>query len=102
MTTMTIKLPAELKAFVEEAVAKEPNADASRFIADLVRAERRRRAEEYLIQLVKEADESGPATPMTRKDWDNLKRRAHERLAKAKAAANTKGRKAPGDRKGVR
>jgi antitoxin ParD1/3/4 len=85
MATLTIKLPAELKTFVEEAVSKEPDGDASRFIADLVRAERRRRAEAYLIQLVKEADDSGPATPMTKEDWQRIREEGLKRIRQKKA-----------------
>jgi hypothetical protein len=43
---------------------------------------RKRLAEQKLIKLIKEAEDSGPATPMTDQDWKDIRSRALSRLAK--------------------
>ena len=85
METLTIKLSKAHREFINEHLAESGCKSASDFIDALIRAERRRRGEERLVQLVKEADESGPATPMTNEDWADIRRRAMRRLAGRKA-----------------
>ena len=65
MATLNISLPKPLKDFVDDQVSAGSHSNASAFIAALVRAERKRRAEEKLLALVREAEESGPSTPWT-------------------------------------
>ncbi len=84
MKTLTISLPSALKSFVDEQLANGNHKDPSNYIAALVRAERKRRAEKKLLELVRQADESGPATPMTAQDWERVRSRALTRLAKEK------------------
>ncbi len=84
MNTLKISLPHDLKSFVHEQLAAGNHKNPSAYIAALVRAERRRRAEKKLLELVRQADESGPATPMTAQDWDRIRSRARARLAKEK------------------
>lgn len=87
MATLTISLPKDLKSFLDAQIAGGKYADPSEFLASLLRAAQRKRAEEKLVQLVKEAEESGPATPMTREDWANIRREALKlkQLAEEKA-----------------
>jgi hypothetical protein len=47
----------------------------------LIREAQKRRAKQELEAKLREALESGPATPMTREDWDELRRRVWEREA---------------------
>ena len=84
MPAFKITLPQELKRYVDACVAEGDHGDASDFIARLVRAEKKRRAEKELLRLVREAEASGPATPMTRKDWEGIRRRALARIASEK------------------
>jgi antitoxin ParD1/3/4 len=84
METLKISLPSSLKSFVDEQLATGNHKDPSEYIAALVQAERKRSAEKKLLELVKQADESGPATPMTAQDWDRIRSRARARLAKEK------------------
>ncbi len=92
MATLTIKLSKDQRAFIEEHLAETGCKSVDTFIDSLIRAEQRRRAEEKLVRLVREADESGPATPMTREDWDDLKRRVWQRHAQAKETSRGKSR----------
>ena len=79
MISFTISLPKAHKEFIESQVAEGGFESVSKYLDSVLRAERRRKAEEELLALVETAEQSGPATPMTRADWDRLKRRVHER-----------------------
>lgn len=98
MTTVTVKLSKELKDFIEEEVASGKHGSSSELIASLVKAARRQKAEEKLLAMVKEAEESGPSTPMTPEDWENIHREGMNLLAKEKAK-DAKRRKTPRSRK---
>jgi Arc/MetJ-type ribon-helix-helix transcriptional regulator len=84
MDTLKISLPPALKSFVEEQLAAGNHKNHSAYIADLVNAERKRLAEQKLIRLMKEADDSGPARPVTAQTWKRIRARALARLAKEK------------------
>jgi antitoxin ParD1/3/4 len=81
MTTMNISLPEEMKAFIEAEMTQEGYASASEYLRSLIREAQKRRAKQELEAKLREALESGPATPMTREDWDELRRRVWEREA---------------------
>ena len=51
------------------------------YVAALVRAEHRRRAMADLEAKLLEGVESGPATEMTRADWEELRRQVREHAA---------------------
>jgi antitoxin ParD1/3/4 len=86
MTTMNISLPEEMKAFVEAQMAQEGYASASEYLRALIREAQKRTARQALEAKFREALESGPATPMTREDWDKLERHVWERHRPAQAA----------------
>ena len=81
MTTMNISLPEDMKAFVEAQMTQEGYATASEYLRTLIREAQKRRARRDLEAKFREALESGPATPMTREDWDSIEREALERLS---------------------
>jgi antitoxin ParD1/3/4 len=79
MTTMNVSLPEAMKEFVEEQVAKGGYETASEYVRALIREAQIRAAKEDLDAKLLEGLESGPATPMSKADWDELKRRVWER-----------------------
>ena len=79
MATMNISLPEEMKAFIEAQMSRDGFASASEYFRTLVREEQRRRAKRELEAKFREALESGPAEPMTGKDWETLENRVWER-----------------------
>ena len=81
MTTMNISVPDEMKAFVEAQMAQDGYASASEYVRALIRDAQKRRAKLELEAKLQEALESGPATPMTHKDWVALRSEALEGLA---------------------
>lgn len=78
--TINISIPDSLKAEVEEIIASEGYGNTSEFFRDLVRDYIRQRQERRLEALLLEGLESGEATPLTKKDFDEIKRRGLERI----------------------
>ena len=85
MTTMNISVPDEMKAFVEARMAQEGFASASEYLRALIRDAQKRQAKRELEAKFREALESGPATPMTPDDWQQLERNVWERHRHAQA-----------------
>lgn len=81
MTTMSISLPDELKAFVEAQMKQEGYASASEYLRALVYEARKRHAKRELESKFREALESGPAEPLTADDWIALRQEAMEGLS---------------------
>jgi Arc/MetJ-type ribon-helix-helix transcriptional regulator len=72
--TLAIQLPEELSEFVKEQIARLGYKDASAYFCALVEERQRRDLRAELEQSLLDADAS-PSTPMTRGDWDELRRR---------------------------
>ena len=79
MASLNIDLPEKLQEFIEEQVAAGTYNSASEYLQALVRDDQKRRAQQRLEALVLKGLESGPATPMTDADWDDMLRRFDER-----------------------
>jgi antitoxin ParD1/3/4 len=79
MTSLNILLPETLQEFIAEQVAAGTYTSASEYLQALVRDDQRRRAQQRLEVLAIEGLESGPATPLTDADWDDMLRRFDER-----------------------
>ena len=82
---MNISVPDDMKAFVEAEMAQEGYASASEYLRTLIRDAQKRRAKRELEAKLREALESGPATPMTREDWDSIEQEAMDRLARERS-----------------
>ncbi len=80
MTTVNISLPDNMKAFIEERVAKEGYASVSEYFRDLIREAQRRKAKLELEARLAEGLQGTP-TRMTRKDWQAIEREALDGLA---------------------
>jgi antitoxin ParD1/3/4 len=81
MTSLNISLPDDMRAFVEAELSQEGHASASEYVQALIRNAQKKRAKQELEAKFREAIESGPATPMTREDWDSIEEEALARLA---------------------
>jgi antitoxin ParD1/3/4 len=79
MSRITIDLPESLKAFVEEQAVRNGYDGPDAFIRALIREAQRSVGEEDVEAKLIEALESGPATPMTRNDWDEIRAEVHKR-----------------------
>ena len=80
MTTMNISLPDEMRAFIEEQIAREGYASASEYFRALVREAQRRQAKLELEAKLLEGLQGTP-TRMTRMDWQSIEREAMDGLA---------------------
>jgi antitoxin ParD1/3/4 len=72
-STMNISLPTPLKAWVEDQVSARGYSTASEFVRDVLRREQAAAAKARVEAHLLESLESGPATPMTRKDWERIR-----------------------------
>ncbi len=79
-TELTISLPESMKEFIEWEVAEGNYGTPSEYVRDLVEEALDRKNEERLEKLFLEGLDSGPATSMTREDWDEIKRHGLEHL----------------------
>ena len=78
--TINISLPDTMKSDVEEIIAAEGYGNTSEFFRDLVRNYLRERQERKLEAMLIEGIESGPTTPLTLADFEDIKRRGLARL----------------------
>lgn len=82
MATMNISLSEPLKAFVDEEVREGGYSSTSDYVRDLIRQHQRRKAEEFLRQLIAEGLASGPAEPLEPGFFDTLREQARARAEK--------------------
>jgi antitoxin ParD1/3/4 len=83
---MNISLPPTLKDWVDEQVSRRGFGTASEFVRQMLREEQQRELRQRIDAALVEGIESGPSTPMTAKDWDDIRREGRRRLAKRKKA----------------
>lgn len=81
METMNISLPDPLKQFVDNQVATGAYSSASEYIRRLIREDQERRHREEIDLKLLEAMDGNPSTPMTDKDWDDIRREVRQRAA---------------------
>lgn len=78
MATLNISLPDAMRDFIEEEVRRDGYSTPSEYMRDLVRREQKRKAAGRLEELLLDGIRSGKATPMTKKDWAELRKRLLE------------------------
>jgi antitoxin ParD1/3/4 len=76
---MHVSLPMPLKQWVEGQVASKGYGTASEFVRDLLRQEQERQAQSRIDSRLTDAINSGPSTPMTRQDWQDIARECAKR-----------------------
>jgi len=70
------------RTWVEEQVKRRGYGTASEFVRHVLRREQQRERRGEIDQNLLEALDSGELTPMTKKDWDDIRREGRRRLAK--------------------
>jgi len=78
--SMNISLPESMRTWIEEVVAKSGYGTASEYFRDLVRQDQARRARAEIEARLLESLDSGPATEMTKADWDHMRRELIKRV----------------------
>jgi len=85
-TTITISLPEEMRAFIEERTRAGSFASTSEFIRQLVRQEQRRAEQERLEKKLLEGMDSGEPIRVTDEYWNKLRSRVERRANGRKTA----------------
>jgi antitoxin ParD1/3/4 len=88
MTNVNISLPETLKQYIEEQVANGGYGTTSEYVRELIREDKRRKAQGELEALLLEGLESGDAVPVTPEFWNDLWSRVDSRKKARKAAAS--------------
>jgi antitoxin ParD1/3/4 len=84
MKSINISLPEEMRIYIEEQVASGGYSTTSEYIRQLIRQDRQQKAEKQLEQLLLEGLNSGEATPMTAKDWAEIRQVVTDKIAARK------------------
>ena len=69
MTTMNVSLPDSLKRYVDQCVEASGYGSSSEYIRELIRQDQVRRAEQQLVELLREGLESGPTAEVDATYW---------------------------------
>lgn len=72
MTNMNVSLPETLKAYVEEQVASGGYGTVSEYLRELIREDKKRKAQERLESFLLEGLDSGDPVPVTPDFWQAL------------------------------
>lgn len=73
-TALNISLPEATRSWVEDQVRKHGYGTVSEYIRQLLRDEQKRQLREEVDHNLLDALDSGPASPLTRKDWQDIER----------------------------
>jgi len=80
IATINISIPDTMKTAVEEVMAAEGYGNTSEFFRDLVRNYLKQRQEQKLEALLLESVEADDFSPLTKADFEKIKRRGLQRL----------------------
>ena len=84
---MNVSIPSAYKEFIKFRMERGGFCNASEYIRHLIREDHKRSETEELRKLLEESVRSGPATPMTKEDFDGIRRRMRESGAKRRKSA---------------
>ena len=86
METMNIALPENMKSFVQQQVADGNYSSVSEYIRELVRADEKEKARAALETEILTGLRSGDSSPMTDRDWQEIRGEVRKRHARRKKA----------------
>jgi antitoxin ParD1/3/4 len=84
---MNIAIPKQLKSFVQRQVERRGYASVSEYVRDLIRGDQERQAIAVLESAILKGLDSGPATPMTKQDWQDIREEVKRRGARRRKLA---------------
>ena len=82
---MNVSLVPELQELVNEKVRSGQYGSSDEVVSAALQLLKEREAEEFLENLLQEAEESGEPTEMTEQDWDDIRREVREHSRRRKA-----------------
>jgi len=71
-----------LKEYVKERVEEKHYSNPSDYVRALIRDDQKRREEEQLERMLLQGIESGKGVPMTKKEWEALRKTVREQVRK--------------------
>jgi Arc/MetJ-type ribon-helix-helix transcriptional regulator len=80
LDSLQIALPPDVSAFVKQQMTAGGYDSATDYVVELIDSARRQKVLDEMKQLVLEGLKS-EARPMTRQDWEDMRREVRERLA---------------------
>jgi len=80
--SINISLPDAMRTYVEEQVANGGYSTLSEYFRELIRQDQKRKANERLEAMLLEGLDSGTATPMSDRDWSEIRQTVRQRIAK--------------------
>lgn len=80
--TMNISVPPAVRDWIADRVSEGGYGSASEYVRELVREDKERHAMEHLERKLLEGIESGPAAPLTKDDWKDLRDELSRRIAR--------------------
>lgn len=83
-SSLHISLPQPMKDWVEAEVSAGGYGTTSEFFRQLLRAEQQRQLRQQIDDNLHGALDSGESKPMTKKDWERIRRAGRKRLAAKK------------------
>ena len=87
MEKVVVDLPSEMLEYVNEQAAAAGLAGPGEFIRELIVVSQRQKVLEEIERLAEHALDSGPATPWTAADKEDILRRLHEKYGKCSEAS---------------
>jgi antitoxin ParD1/3/4 len=84
MTSLNVSLPESMREWIDEQVKTGGYGTASEFVREVIREAQKNKARQELEAKLLAGINSGPATEMTKADWDGLKERARSRKRTAR------------------
>lgn len=71
-----------MRTYVEEQVANGGYSTVSEYFLELIRQDQKRKANERLEAMLLEGLDSGTATPMSDRDWEEIRQTVRQRITK--------------------
>jgi antitoxin ParD1/3/4 len=90
VVTMNVSLPATLRGALEKKLERHAYGTASEYVRELIRKDLQREAIAQVDELLLDGLHSGPATPMTDHDWQELRTLAGRRPASTHGTKKTR------------
>jgi antitoxin ParD1/3/4 len=85
MARVQVSLPGRLKGFIDDLVAHGTFKDPSEYVRTLIDRDRQSTEEARIEALLIKGVESGPSSPMTAADWDDVEQEGRRLVAARKA-----------------
>ena len=92
MATLNISLPKPFREWIEGQIKRGRYGNASEYMRELIRRDQERQAQERLEELLLQGVKSGPASPLTKQDWAELRAHVAERLEQRRGGRAKKSR----------